>query len=340
MVSLHPIHKNAHLTMYDLPSEDPEEPGLPDEFHDLQPNLLTLTCQPPPYWPEQCFMATDLNIYYDLDHLHWHKRPDWFVVLGKSPFREVKKLRLSYVMWQEKIPPYLLIELLSPGTEKEDLGQTQRKPGEPPTKWEVYEQILQIPYYVVYGRYENQLRVFRLEAGKYQEVELTEERLWLPEMELGLGLWQGSYQAEGLWLRFYDASGRWILTPSEQLQQAREWTEWTQEQLEYQRQRAEQERERAEHHQQLAQQERERAQQERERAEHHQQLAQQERERAEQERQLAQQERERAQQEQERAEQERERADRVEAMLAEERRKQQELRDRLIAMGINPDQLR
>jgi len=24
-------------TMYDLPSEDPQEPGLPDEFHSLQP---------------------------------------------------------------------------------------------------------------------------------------------------------------------------------------------------------------------------------------------------------------------------------------------------------------
>lgn len=27
--------------MYDLPSEDPEESGLPDEFHDLQPQLLS-----------------------------------------------------------------------------------------------------------------------------------------------------------------------------------------------------------------------------------------------------------------------------------------------------------
>jgi hypothetical protein len=34
-------------TMYDLPSEDPEEPGLPDEFHDLQPQLLSLTFRPP-----------------------------------------------------------------------------------------------------------------------------------------------------------------------------------------------------------------------------------------------------------------------------------------------------
>ena len=29
----------AFPTMCDLPSEDPEEPGLPDEFHNLQPQL-------------------------------------------------------------------------------------------------------------------------------------------------------------------------------------------------------------------------------------------------------------------------------------------------------------
>lgn len=32
-------------TMYDLPSEDPEEDGLPDEFHDFQPQLLRETFQ-------------------------------------------------------------------------------------------------------------------------------------------------------------------------------------------------------------------------------------------------------------------------------------------------------
>jgi hypothetical protein len=34
-------------TMYDLPSENPEKLGLPDEFHFLQPLLLFLTFQPP-----------------------------------------------------------------------------------------------------------------------------------------------------------------------------------------------------------------------------------------------------------------------------------------------------
>lgn len=28
------------LTLYDLPSQDPEEPGLPDQFHIYQPRLL------------------------------------------------------------------------------------------------------------------------------------------------------------------------------------------------------------------------------------------------------------------------------------------------------------
>ena len=67
--------------MYDLPSEDPEEPGLPDEFHDLQPQLLTLTCRSRCCEPSQMFTGTDINLYYDVRHPLWHKRPDWFVAV-------------------------------------------------------------------------------------------------------------------------------------------------------------------------------------------------------------------------------------------------------------------
>ena len=38
---------DALPTIYDLPSEDLEEMGLPDEFHDFQPDLLRETCLPP-----------------------------------------------------------------------------------------------------------------------------------------------------------------------------------------------------------------------------------------------------------------------------------------------------
>jgi Uma2 family endonuclease len=46
-------------TMYDLPSEFPEEPGLPDEFHDLQPQLLSRTLTLRDYGRDQWF--TDLT---------------------------------------------------------------------------------------------------------------------------------------------------------------------------------------------------------------------------------------------------------------------------------------
>lgn len=82
-------------TMYDLPSEDPEEPGLPDEFHDLQPQLLRESFNPPNYPADQIFVATDLNLYYDVRHLNWYKRPDWFAVVGVPRLYQGWDLRLT-----------------------------------------------------------------------------------------------------------------------------------------------------------------------------------------------------------------------------------------------------
>ncbi|OCQ95607.1 hypothetical protein BCD67_10310 [Oscillatoriales cyanobacterium USR001] len=210
-------------TMYDLPSEDPEEPGLPDEFHDFQPELLRQTCRPPNYPLEQMFVASDMNLYYDSNHFNWYKRPDWFLVLGASRFYQGDDLRLSYVMWQEKISPLVVVELLSDGTENEDLGLTKEEPNKPPTKWRVYEEILQIPYYFVFSRYTNQLRVFRLIGNRYREQTLTTRlRFWIPELELGIGLWEGFYEGRyRVWLRWYNANGDWILTSEERVEQER-----------------------------------------------------------------------------------------------------------------------
>ena len=74
-------------TMYELPSEDPEEPGLPDDFHHHQPELLRETFRPYPI-EEQFYVASDLNLYYDESHPQWYKRPDWFVVLGAPPLHK------------------------------------------------------------------------------------------------------------------------------------------------------------------------------------------------------------------------------------------------------------
>jgi Uma2 family endonuclease len=215
-------------TMYDLPSEDPEEPGLPDEFHDLQPQLLTLTFCPPQYPTSEIFCGSDINLYYDVSHSNWYKRPDWFGVVGVPRLYDRVEMRLSYVVWQEGINPFVVVELLSPGTEKEDLGEHQTEnlsngqrirskiESKPPSKWEVYEQILRIPYYVVFSRYTNQLRVFKLVGLHYQELELQDSRVWIADLDLGLGLWQGEYLGvDRLWLRWYDVKGDWILTEAE-----------------------------------------------------------------------------------------------------------------------------
>jgi Uma2 family endonuclease len=207
-------------TMYDLPSEDPEEPGLPDEYHLLQPQLLGYTFRPANYPEDEIFVASDLNLYYNVRHPLWYKRPDWFAVVGVPRLYEQRELRLSYVVWQEGVNPFVVVELLSPGTEKEDLGQTLREVNQPPTKWEVYERTLRVPFYIVFDRYTDQLRVFQLVGISYSELELSEPRVWMNDIQLGLGLWQGVYQGiDRIWLRWYDADGNWVLTPEERERQ-------------------------------------------------------------------------------------------------------------------------
>ena len=233
-------------TMYDLPSEDPEEPGLPDEFHDLQPQLLSATLRLTKVAQDQIFTGTDLNLYYDVDHPLWHKRPDWFAALNVPRLYDGSDLRLSYVVWQEGVSPSVIVELLSPGTEKEDLGETISLAGDPPTKWDVYEQILKVPYYVLYDRYSGALVGYQWIDGQYQTLEIENNRLWLTDLKLGLGLWQGEYLGiPRKWLRWIDEQGQWIPTPLEVAQQQRVQAEQRTVQAQQQRVQAEQEREKA-----------------------------------------------------------------------------------------------
>jgi len=92
-----------------MTQEDPEEPGLPDEFHLWQAELLSQTFRPPQFAAEQIFVASDLNLYYDPQNTGWYKRPDWFAVVGVSGYIKDK----TYVSWQEGVRP-VVVELLHP----------------------------------------------------------------------------------------------------------------------------------------------------------------------------------------------------------------------------------
>ncbi|MBO1351853.1 MAG: Uma2 family endonuclease [Hormoscilla sp. GUM202] len=202
--------------MYDLPSEDPDEIYIGDEYHSLQSILLRYTFRPSTYPRDRMFVSTNLYIYYDIRNLNWYKRPDWFAVVGVERLYDGHDMRDSYVMWQELVSPFVIVELLSPSTENEDLGRTLRQAGNPPTKWEVYEQILRVPYYIVFSRYTNELQTFHLVGGRYEPAPLSNGRLLIPQLELSLGLWRGSYEGiDRLWLRWFTIDGELILTPDE-----------------------------------------------------------------------------------------------------------------------------
>ncbi|NJK73743.1 MAG: hypothetical protein HC849_23765 [Oscillatoriales cyanobacterium RU_3_3] len=237
-------------TMYDLPSENPEEPGL-DVFHRVQAQLTSDSCIPPNCPLDRALIASDLNIYYDSNHPNWYKKPDWFIVVAVPQLYRDRDLRMSYVVWDEQVIPLIVAEFLSDSTEAEDLGFTYAEPNKPPTKWQVYERILKIPYYIIFSKNTNQLRVFKLVRNRYREQVLTDGKFWIAELELSIGLWFGFYQGcSRLWLRWYDVNGNLVLTPEE-----------------FERQRAQLESQRAELENQRAEAERERAEAERERAE-------------------------------------------------------------------------
>lgn len=203
-------------TMYDLLSENPEEPGLSDEFHFLQSSLLLFTFEPANWSSDMVFSACDLNLYYDVRHPGWYKRPDWFGIVGVSRLYDQRDLRLNYVIWQEQVSPFVVVELSSPGTTEEELGQVRNQLEKPPTKWQVYEQYLRVPYYIVFNRYTNDFQAFRLVGGHYEPAQLQEGRLLMPELELSIGIWQGSYRnINRAWLRWRNTSGNLILTPDE-----------------------------------------------------------------------------------------------------------------------------
>jgi Uma2 family endonuclease len=60
----------------------------------------------------------------------------------------------------------------------------------------VYETRLRVPYYFVYSRFTQRLRYFKLEGRQDQEQVLNPEAplVWLEDLEIGLGIWQGEFE--------------------------------------------------------------------------------------------------------------------------------------------------
>ncbi|WP_293128091.1 Uma2 family endonuclease [Microcoleus sp. bin38.metabat.b11b12b14.051] len=170
------------------------------------------------------------------------KAPDWMYVPRILLLPE-GVIRRSYTPSVEGDRIAIAMEFLS----ETDAGEYSVRAKYPYGKLYCYEQIWQIPTYVIFDPYEPDLEVRCLQENQYVLQSPTAEgRYWIPEINLFLGIWYGTRLGATMhWLRWWDAAGNLLL--------------WSSEQSELERQRAEQERQRAEQERQRAEQERQRA---------------------------------------------------------------------------------
>jgi hypothetical protein len=196
----------------------------------------------------QMLIASNFGLCTTLDGQFTAKAPDWVYV---SATKEILNNRKSYTPNLEGEIPAVIMEFLSDTQEYVQGDEYSAKQTYPPGKWFFYEQILQVPVYIIFEPQGGLLEFYKLENGRYK-LELPDEngRHWIDAMGLFIGTWQGTKEARtGYWLRWWDSSGNLLL--------------WAVEQVDVERQRAEQERQRAEQERQRAEQERQRAEQER-----------------------------------------------------------------------------
>ena len=168
------------------------------------------------------------------------KAPDWLYV---SSVRKPQSDRKTYTPKLEGDVPSIVMEFLS----ATDGGEYSIRQIPPVGKWFFYEQVLQVPTYIVFEPESGLLEVYRLQAGHYTLEQPNENGFhWFEELHLFLGAWRGEKEGRyGYWLRWWDAEAR--LLP------------WALEQVEIERQRTEAERQRAEAEKQRAEAEKQRA---------------------------------------------------------------------------------
>jgi Uma2 family endonuclease len=201
-------------TAEELPDSD--ETPVDNQLQNDAPNLLLILLAS--IWASRndWYFGVDMGIYYDPNQAAIV--PDGFLAVG-VPRHVSKRGRLSYVLWEERVIPILVLEVIS-----------EKYNREYETKLADY-QTLEIPYYVVYnplsgrrGRHKHRgrLEVYKLRAGKYELLDMEGHQIWLPEIELGLGYEEGEYTGwQREWLYWYDRQGQRYLHSGELVQQER-----------------------------------------------------------------------------------------------------------------------
>ena len=169
--------------------------------------------------PSTSLATTNYGICATVNGRFIVKAPDWAYIPKINVSRE--EVKRSYTPYLQGDVPVVVMEFLS-DTEGTEYSSKRTYP---PGKWFYYEQILQIPNYIIFQPETGSLEVHRLdESGKYDLRSSDDNnRYWLNEMNLFIGVWQGRREnRQGYWLRWWDEAGNLLLWGSELVQQERE----------------------------------------------------------------------------------------------------------------------
>ncbi len=185
-------------------AELPYSDGVPMDspIHRAQMELLIETVTP---WvkPLDGYVGGDMFLYFSPQQVRKNDfvGPDVFVVLGAD-----KRERNSWVVWEERLAPHLVIELLSASTRHIDLG----------SKKDIYEQQMRVSDYICYDPNEGDLYAWRLVAGRYQPVEPEPSgRVYCATVDLYLGRSKTTWREKTGWLRWFDSDGNELPTDGE-----------------------------------------------------------------------------------------------------------------------------
>ncbi|MBC8875062.1 MAG: Uma2 family endonuclease [Planctomycetes bacterium] len=192
-------------------------------FSEKQQRLLTepLYSSWRPAGEQGKFVAlANVGLYYAVNKPPYV--PDMLLSLDvELPAELWPKANRSYFVWEYGKLPDVVVEVVSNREGREDSE-----------KLDGYAHI-GVPYYVIFDPErllsDQPVRAYRREARTYCGMD---EPFWLAGVELGLCLWQGSFeQHEDTWLRWMDAEGHAIPTGAERAEQERQRADQLAEQL-------------------------------------------------------------------------------------------------------------
>jgi Putative restriction endonuclease len=204
-----PVIEDFHFppglpTAEDLPCSD----GKPvdSELQDLLPSLLQAILFD--LWrdqPRDWLFSIDMGFYHTPDQPAIS--PDGMLSLGIAPVPN-ENLRSSYVLWQEKVLPLFVLEVVS-----KTLGKERTR------KRAIYESI-GILYYLIYAPLSQppkRFQLYKLIAGEYVlQTDAGLPAYWMPELGLAIGAERRLVDGiEREWLFWYDEAGARHPTPSD-----------------------------------------------------------------------------------------------------------------------------